>query len=191
MPTAKRARQKAAREARMEALRKAQQRRKSYRRGGVIGGIVVIAVVLAIVTTTGGGGASVSTVPPLSTANLDAALAPHAAPALSSDCSSKGTTSTSTTTVPAKGHEVSIVPAPAGIGFPNLNGSSPRYTSFSAAPPFCIDVSKTYTATVKTDIGNVTIQLLPKYAPLTVNNFVFLAGYHYFNGTVFHRVVKG
>ena len=35
------------------------------------------------------------------------------------------------------------------------------------------------------------MQLLPANAPLTVNNFVYLAGYHYFDGIVFHRVVKG
>jgi cyclophilin family peptidyl-prolyl cis-trans isomerase len=84
-----------------------------------------------------------------------------------------------------------MVDAPAGVGFPNLNGTSPRYTKFKAAPPFCIDVSKTYTATMVTDVGTIVIQLFPKYAPQTVNNFVFLAGYHYFDGTVFHRVIPG
>jgi cyclophilin family peptidyl-prolyl cis-trans isomerase len=81
------------------------------------------------------------------------------------------------------------VPAPAHVPFPKLNGSSPRYTKFASAPPFCIDTSKTYTATLVTDIGPVTIKLLPKDAPVTVNNFIFLAGYHFYDGTVFHRVI--
>ncbi|HEX4864863.1 MAG TPA: peptidylprolyl isomerase, partial [Acidimicrobiales bacterium] len=92
---------------------------------------------------------------------------------------------------PASGNAVSIVPAPAHVPFPNLDGSSPRYTKFSAAPSFCLDTSKTYTATFKTDAGNFTVELLPKYAPVSVNNFVFLAGYHYYDGIVFHRVVTG
>jgi cyclophilin family peptidyl-prolyl cis-trans isomerase len=52
-------------------------------------------------------------------------------------------------------------------------------------------VAKTYTATVKTDVGSFTITLLAKQAPLAVNNFVFLAGYHYYDGIVFQRVIKG
>jgi cyclophilin family peptidyl-prolyl cis-trans isomerase len=83
------------------------------------------------------------------------------------------------------------VPAPAHVPFPNLDGSSARYTKFSAAPPFCLDTSKTYNATFKTDAGNFTVQFLPKYAPITVNNFIFLAGYHFYDGIVFHRVIPG
>ncbi|MST32067.1 peptidylprolyl isomerase [Acidimicrobiaceae bacterium USS-CC1] len=44
---------------------------------------------------------------------------------------------------------------------------------------------------MKTTAGTMKIQLLPRYAPVTVNNFVFLAGYHYFDGIVFHRVIPG
>ncbi|MBO0693960.1 MAG: peptidylprolyl isomerase [Acidimicrobiaceae bacterium] len=75
--------------------------------------------------------------------------------------------------------------------FPKLDGTSPHYTAFSSPPPFCIDVKKTYTATITTDAGVITMDLLPKFAPITVNNFVFLSGYHYFDGIVFHRVIKG
>jgi cyclophilin family peptidyl-prolyl cis-trans isomerase len=39
-----------------------------------------------------------------------------------------------------------------------------------------------------TDAGTITIKLLAAQNPTTVNNFVFLAGYHFFNGTAFHRV---
>jgi cyclophilin family peptidyl-prolyl cis-trans isomerase len=54
----------------------------------------------------------------------------------------------------------------------------------------CIKASKAYTAKMSTDVGVITIQLARSAKDrLTVNNFVFLAGYHFYNGTAFHRVV--
>ncbi|HEV2810725.1 MAG TPA: peptidylprolyl isomerase [Acidimicrobiales bacterium] len=44
---------------------------------------------------------------------------------------------------------------------------------------------------MSTSLGDLTIALDPVGAPLTVNNFVFLARYHYFDGLVFHRVIRG
>jgi cyclophilin family peptidyl-prolyl cis-trans isomerase len=55
----------------------------------------------------------------------------------------------------------------------------------------CIDASKRYSASMVTSKGTLTIALDPIAAPLTVNNFVFLARYHYFDGVVFHRVIPG
>jgi cyclophilin family peptidyl-prolyl cis-trans isomerase len=55
----------------------------------------------------------------------------------------------------------------------------------------CINPSKSYTATMVTDVGTITIKLLASQDPATVNNFVFLAGYHFYDGTAFHRVVTG
>ena len=52
----------------------------------------------------------------------------------------------------------------------------------------CINTAKQYTATMLTDIGPITIKLLAAKDPTTVNNFVFLAGYHFYDGTAFHRV---
>jgi cyclophilin family peptidyl-prolyl cis-trans isomerase len=52
-----------------------------------------------------------------------------------------------------------------------------------------IDPSKTYTATITTDIGPFTVQLDPKTAPKAVNSFVFLANQHFFDCIVFHRVI--
>ena len=74
---------------------------------------------------------------------------------------------------------------------PEPDGSSPRQTRFSEPPPMCIDPSKRYTAEMTTSLGTLTIALDPVAAPLTVNNFVVLARYHYFDGLVFHRVIKG
>jgi cyclophilin family peptidyl-prolyl cis-trans isomerase len=74
---------------------------------------------------------------------------------------------------------------------PNPNGSSARMTSFKAPPPMCISTSKAYTATVDTDVGTFGIALEPNEAPKTVNNFVFLARYHFYDGLTFHRVIPG
>jgi cyclophilin family peptidyl-prolyl cis-trans isomerase len=62
---------------------------------------------------------------------------------------------------------------------------------WSSPPPMTIDKNKQYTATIKTNYGDIQIQLFPKDAPLTVNNFVFLAREGFYNGVKFHRVVKG
>ncbi len=74
---------------------------------------------------------------------------------------------------------------------PAPDGSSPRQTNFDGPPPMCIDLSKRYGAEMVTSLGALTIALDPVAAPATVNNFVFLARYHYFDGLVFHRVIKG
>jgi cyclophilin family peptidyl-prolyl cis-trans isomerase len=52
-----------------------------------------------------------------------------------------------------------------------------------------IDPAKRYTATMTTSKGAITIALDPIAAPVTTNNFVFLARWHYFDGIVFHRVI--
>jgi cyclophilin family peptidyl-prolyl cis-trans isomerase len=73
---------------------------------------------------------------------------------------------------------------------PNPDGSSPRTTKFSAPPPMVIDPSKRYTAQMETSLGSMTIALDAAAAPKTVNNFVFLARYHYYDGIIFHRIIK-
>ena len=55
-------------------------------------------------------------------------------------------------------------------------------------PPWVIDVEKTYTATIKTKNGDMTLELYPKEAPLAVNSFVYLAREGFYDGVTFHRV---
>ena len=74
---------------------------------------------------------------------------------------------------------------------PNSDGSSERRQHFDAAPPMIIDPTKTYAATMVTSKGTLEIILDPHAAPSTVNSFVFLARWHYFDGIVFHRVIPG
>ncbi len=74
---------------------------------------------------------------------------------------------------------------------PAADGSSPKMQSFASAPPMCIDTSHRYGAEMVTTKGTMVIHLDAQGAPLTVNNFVFLARYHYFEGIFFHRVIPG
>jgi cyclophilin family peptidyl-prolyl cis-trans isomerase len=74
---------------------------------------------------------------------------------------------------------------------PAADGSSPKTQKFSGPPPMCIDPAKSYSATMVTNKGTMTIALDPVAAPNTVNNFVFLARYHYFDGVTFHRIIPG
>jgi len=53
-----------------------------------------------------------------------------------------------------------------------------------------IDPNKKYTATFTTSRGTIVCELFAKEAPNTVNNFVFLAREKFYDGTVFHRVIK-
>jgi cyclophilin family peptidyl-prolyl cis-trans isomerase len=63
---------------------------------------------------------------------------------------------------------------------------------WNSQPPMTIDVAKQYYATVKLEKGGeFVIQLYPDKAPLTVNNFVFLAREGYYDGVTFHRVLAG
>ena len=67
----------------------------------------------------------------------------------------------------------------------------PRAEKYSR-PPMQIDTSKQYFATVKMETGGgFVIQLLPDKAPITVNNFVFLACKGFYDGVTFHRVLDG
>ena len=53
-----------------------------------------------------------------------------------------------------------------------------------------IDESKSYSATLKTNHGDINIDLFASKAPVTVNNFVFLARDGFYNGVIFHRVIQ-
>jgi len=60
---------------------------------------------------------------------------------------------------------------------------------WDAPPEMQIDESKNYSVSVVTNRGTIELELYPKHAPKTVNNFVFLAGEGYYDGVTFHRVI--
>jgi cyclophilin family peptidyl-prolyl cis-trans isomerase len=72
---------------------------------------------------------------------------------------------------------------------PATDGSSPQVQRFDSPPPMVIDPAKRYSAEMVTSKGTMTIALDPIAAPKTVNNFVFLARWHYYDGIVFHRII--
>jgi cyclophilin family peptidyl-prolyl cis-trans isomerase len=74
---------------------------------------------------------------------------------------------------------------------PPAEGVETPVQTFEQAPPMCIDEAKTYTAVMTTDVGDVTFALDAKKAPKTVNNFVVLSRYGYYDGVPFHRVIPG
>lgn len=74
---------------------------------------------------------------------------------------------------------------------PAADGSSERTTSFEQAPPMCIDATKTYTATLTTTEGDIVIALDAVAAPQTVNNFVVLSRYRFYDNVPFHRIIPG
>lgn len=62
----------------------------------------------------------------------------------------------------------------------------------TSPPPTVIDPNKKYAATIHTSRGDFVIAFVePKVAPQTVNNFVYNAQNHYYDGLTFHRVVAG
>ena len=62
---------------------------------------------------------------------------------------------------------------------------------YASPPPDNIDRAKTYTATIDTSAGAMTLELFASEAPLTVNNFVHLARDGFYEDCQFHRVISG
>lgn len=61
--------------------------------------------------------------------------------------------------------------------------------NYSAPPEMKIDTDRTYSVEMETERGSIHLELYPEYAPVTVNNFLFLAEEGYYDGVSFHRVI--
>lgn len=61
---------------------------------------------------------------------------------------------------------------------------------WKTAPEMEIDPKKKYFITINTDRGEIELELYPEYAPVTVNNFVFLTRAGFYDGITFHRVIN-
>lgn len=76
-------------------------------------------------------------------------------------------------------------------GAPATGGNGTvAHQQWKKAPDMTLDFKKTYTATLETNKGTITVLFYPGDAPTTVNNFVCLARAGYYDGTPFHRIVK-
>lgn len=169
MGTDKRERQKQARQEKIEELRRSEQRSASRRKGLLIGLAIAAFVAFAI-------GFSVLSADDddVETATDDTAV---------DDTGADDPASDDVEGEPAADAEPLPCPGP--------DGSDERVTEFPAPPPMCIDPDKDYTATMVTDVGTIEFDLLEDQAPETVNNFVYLSRYQYYDGITFHRVIPG
>lgn len=64
-------------------------------------------------------------------------------------------------------------------------------TQYDGPPELTIDLAKTYTATVHTSAGDITLELYAADAPQTVNNFAFLSNEGFYDDVIFHRTIDG
>ena len=63
--------------------------------------------------------------------------------------------------------------------------------SYPSPPAMSIDPQRRYSTTIDTSAGQITAELFAAEAPRTVNNFVFLARDGFYDGVIFHRVIRG
>ncbi len=81
-----------------------------------------------------------------------------------------------------------MAPVPAGAGGDPAN----RNNKYQGKPPaMTIDKTKKYVATIVTNKGTMKAELYADTAPISVNNFAFLANDHFYDNVIFHRIVKG
>ena len=86
---------------------------------------------------------------------------------------------------PASSNPVGIVEG--STECPKTDGSQLRVASFTSPMKKCIDENKTYTATFDTSEGKIVVELDTKNVPGTVNNFVALSRYRYYDGSIIFR----
>ncbi len=162
----KHARQKAHRDRLASARRELEAKQRRNRTLGIIGAVIgVLIIIVGIVVLTGGDDEEPVTSGDTSTTSPDdEAALPEPPP---------GITLTDTTVCPP------------------VEGSEERVAKFAGPPPDCLDPAKDYTATFTTTEGDFTAALDAEAAPATVNNFVVLSRYRYYDGVPFHRIVEG
>jgi cyclophilin family peptidyl-prolyl cis-trans isomerase len=63
--------------------------------------------------------------------------------------------------------------------------------SYASPPAMALQPGKKYNASIETSAGTMTAELFAEETPKTVNNFVFLAREGFYDGVIFHRVIRG
>ncbi len=91
-----------------------------------------------------------------------------------------------------KGTDTSTKPTTTGSASnqPAASTKDSKTMEWSSPPPMSINQNKEYLATIKTNFGDISVRLFPKEAPITVNNFVFLANQGFYDNLRFHRIMK-
>lgn len=95
---------------------------------------------------------------------------------------------TKPTAQPTTSGSPTAAPSTVATPCPGPTPPAPKKLSFPNPPPNSIDENKIYVATFETSCGTFKVQMDPKVAPATVNNFVFLARQGFYDGSKFHRV---
>ncbi len=62
---------------------------------------------------------------------------------------------------------------------------------YESMPEMNIDISRKYTAVIKTSMGDMSVEFFTEDAPMTVNNFINLSRDGYYDNVIFHRVISG
>jgi cyclophilin family peptidyl-prolyl cis-trans isomerase len=163
MPSEKRARQRALRDQKLAVQERHNRRARNTRRPITL--VIVVGVIIALVAVLSGGGTKKPTATKATTTT---------------------TSTTTVTTLPVSKTKIAPVCPPATAA-----GAATRVIAFTKAPPMCIASNSVFNATVVTDVGTFVIRLTTATSPVAVNNFVFLARYHFYNGIIFHRVIPG
>ncbi|WP_341277895.1 peptidylprolyl isomerase [Paenibacillus sp. FSL H8-0537] len=70
------------------------------------------------------------------------------------------------------------------------SGNAEKVMRWERMPEMELDLNKSYTAVFTTNKGNFTVKLYANEAPITVNNFVFLARHGFYDGLTFHRIIE-
>lgn len=162
VPSEKRARQRANRQAKTTAAARHTKRRRLLIRSGVV--IVVALAVFGIAYAVEGGGSS---------------------------SPSSGSKSTTTRTAATSSAQQAANRTAEAAGCPANPYTRVNTLTWPKAPPMTIDPSKTYRASIRTDVGTFAVALDASTAPVTVNNFVFLADHHFYRCVIFQRVIPG
>jgi cyclophilin family peptidyl-prolyl cis-trans isomerase len=184
MGTEKRERQKQGRQLRVEQQRTTEKRSQRFRqiRGIVLVLVAVLGVALLISILSGGG-------------EDDTVATDDTTPDQATDEGATDEGATDEGDAPAELVEVELpgegVSIEGETPCPPEDGSAERTTGFAEPPPTCIDPSVTYQAVLATTEGDITIELDTEAAPATVNNFVVLARYGFYDGVPFHRIIPG
>ncbi len=166
MATEKRERQKAARRQKIEAQQRAAKRRKTIQRASIVAVVAVVVVVSA--------------------AFLFSSSSPSKSAASTTTSSTTTTTAANVSKAQAAANALAVK-----AGCPASTTTRVNTLTWTSAPPMTISTAKTYYAHFVTTAGNFVVKLDATTAPITVNNFVFLAEHKYYNCVIFHRVIPG
>jgi cyclophilin family peptidyl-prolyl cis-trans isomerase len=167
--TSKRERQKRNRDARRGEVVRREQRGKVQKRGARVAAVVLVVIALVgFVFVTGNDSQN----------DLVEDVAGDA---------------TDTTAAAAEATAAPVASGPFEYGTsecPPNDGSAEQRREFSDAHQLCIDPTKSYIANFDTTQGAFSVRLFADRAPGTVNNFVSLARWKYFDGTKCHRIIE-